>query len=76
MFVKFEKINSFIHSFRIAITPMKLHGARQLGSTLVLLNNIDKYVKRVKSDLEKGPLERFQAKSSFDSSFLGSSMQK
>ena len=55
---------------------MKLHGARQLGSTLVLLNNIDKYVKRAKSDLEKGPLERFQAKSSFDSSFMGSSMQK
>ena len=28
------------------ITSMKLHGAIKLGSTSVLLNNIDKYVKR------------------------------
>ena len=42
---------------------MKLHGAIKLGSTSVLLNNIDKYVKRAKSDLsdlEKGPLKRFK----------------
>ena len=42
---------------------MKLHDARQLGSTSVLLNNIDTYVKGGKiwpSDLEQGPLERFK----------------
>ena len=39
------------------ITPIKLHGAIKLGSTSVLLNNIDKYDL---SDLEKGPLERFR----------------
>ena len=34
--------------FRTALTSpqMKLHGARNLGSTSVPLNNIDKYVKR------------------------------
>ena len=38
-------------------------GARKLGSTSVLLNNLYKYVKKAKSDLsdlEKGPLERFK----------------
>ena len=34
------------------ITPMKLHGAMKLSSTSVLLNNIDKYVKR-------GPIRPF-----------------
>ena len=41
---------------------MKLHGAKKLDSTWALLNNIDKYVKRPKSDLsdlERRPLERF-----------------
>ena len=41
---------------------MKLHGASKLGSTSALLNNIDKYVKKAKidlSDLERGPLKRF-----------------
>ena len=61
---------------------MKLHGAIKLGSASVLLNNIDKYVKRGQiwlSYLEKGPLERFRQTRLFGSSlvpFLGSSMPK
>ena len=51
---------TFKMTFRV--TAHHLHGARKLGNTSVLLNNIDKYVKRGQSDLsylEKLPLERF-----------------
>ena len=43
-----EAHGPFIYILRpyINITPMKLYGAQNLGSTSVLLNNIDKYVKR------------------------------
>ena len=61
---------------------MKLHGAIKLGSTSVLLNNMDKYVKKgAKYDLLtlKKTFRAIQANLTFDSSlvpFLGSSMPK
>ena len=50
---------------------MKLHGARQLGSTSVLLNSIDKYVKKAKIGpflSLKGTFRAIHANLSFDSS--------
>ena len=64
--------------YSINITPMKLDGARKLGSTSVLLNNIDKYVNLTFPTLKK-TFRAIQANQTFGSSsvpFLGSSMQK
>ena len=61
---------------------MKLHGARKLGSTSALLNNIDKYVKKAKIWPFwpwKRTFKAIQSNLSFDSSLVplfGSSMPK
>ena len=61
---------------------MKLHGARKLGSTSALLNNIDKYVKKAKIWPFwpwKRTFKAIQSNLSFYSSlvpFFGSSMPK